>query len=329
MYEFLSRLYPKGIRESIFTQLEYFSLRTRKEFIVGSILFFSFGFTLSFAFQFSGNIFPAMAPVMALILVFLVSFITLQVVVYTIINIVITNRGRFVETILPDVLQLIAANLRAGMTIDRALMSSNRIEFGYFNEQFAMVGKEITTGTEIGDALMHMTKRIKSIKFKKSIELIVTGMKSGGELSRLLSQVAENLVHQKTVEEKVKGNVTTYLIFIGAAVGFAAPVLYGLSTVIVKVIVTTFSSVEIPAGSNMPFSINMSPELAEFLPIFVKTYAKVSLFTLSITASFILGLIKKGEVKYGLGYIPGIAAISLLLYFAVATGATKLFDSLL
>jgi len=329
MYSFFSNFYPKFIKEYLFSQFDYFSLNVRREFIVGSIFFFSIGIALSIAFQFSKSFFETLHPFVALILMFGLSFGIIQFLVYTIISIIITNRGRFVEKILPDALQLISANLRAGMTIDRALVASNRVEFGYFNQQFTVVGKEISTGTEVSDALMNMTRRIKSRKFEKSVGLIVTGMRSGGELSRLLSEVAENLVQQKNVEEKIKNSVTTYLIFIGAAVGFAAPMLYGLSTVIVKVIVETFASVEVPPSANMPFSISISEESALFLPEFIKSYTTLSLVTLGLTASFLLGLIKKGKIKYGITYIPIIVIFSIIVYRLVAAGANMLFSSLL
>ena len=329
MYAFFSNLYPKTARVFIFEQLNFFTIKLRKEFVAGAIYFFSFCIALSFSFQFSKSIFEVLHPFFALILLFFIVFILLQIVIYAIISIIITNRGRFIESVLPDALQLISANLRAGMTIDRAIMASNRVEFGYFNEQFNIVGKEVSTGTEIRDALLNMVSRIRSKKFAKSIELIVEGMRSGGELSRLLNEVAENLVHQKTVEERIKNSVTTYLIFIGAAVGFAAPMLYGLSTVIVKVIVETFASVEIPPSTNMPFTINMSDEIAIFLPQFVKVYTRVSLITLSLSASILLGLIKKGEARYGLNYIPFIMGLSLIMYYLVSTGAGLLFSTLL
>jgi len=326
MYEYLSHLYPENLRNKLFKHFDYFAIKVRREFIVGAILFFTIGISLSIGFQFSKNIFENTNPILALIFTFTIVIVSIQTMIYTIISMIATNRGRFVEAILPDALQLIAANLRAGMTIDRALIASNRAEFGYFNEQFIIVGKEISTGTEISEALINMTKRVKSVKFSKSISLIVTGMSSGGELSRLLGEVAENLVHEKTIEEKVRTNVTTYLIFIGTAAGFAAPLLYGLSTVIVKIIVNVFASVDVPANTNMPFSISMSDEVAAFMPDFVKTYATTSLLTLGIMASFLLGLIKKGEAKYGMSYIPLMVGMSMIIFWAVSTGAMALFS---
>ena len=329
MYEYFSQLYPKRVKDAFFSQLSYFNLRLRKEFVLGAMLFFSVMVTLSFALQFSRQIFPRMPVSLALLVVFLLSLFLIHMFIFSIISMIATSRGKFIDLILPDALQLIAANLRAGMTIDRALMAATRPEFGAFNDQFIIVGKEISTGTRIADALRNMTKRVKSDKFDRSVKLIVTGMESGGELSRLLSEVAENLVHQKTIEDKVRASVSTYLIFIGSAAGFAAPILYGLSTAIVTVIVDTFSSVDIPPGANVPFTIQMSEDTAALLPDFVMLYTRVSMLTLSIMACFVLGLINKGDIKFGLKYIPLLVGCGMSVYFGVSFAANALFNAIL
>ncbi|MFT4303005.1 MAG: type II secretion system F family protein [Candidatus Woesearchaeota archaeon] len=330
MYEYFSFLYPKGTRKKLMQNLEYLAPRARKEFILGAILFFSLGISLSISFHYAKQVLPDLNPILALLTLVIITFIGIQVIIYSILGMIATNRGTFIELILPDALQLISANLRAGMTIDRALIQANRPEFGYFNKEFTIVGKEISTGTEIKDALINMTKRVKSQKFSKAISLIVMGMKSGGELSHLLSEVAQNLVQQRNVEEKIKSNVTSYLIFIGAAVGFAAPMLYGLSTVIVKVIVNTFSSITAPPATvNMPLMVTMNPEVAEFLPDFIYGYARISLAILAIISSTLLGVIKKGSAKYGLNYIPMLVGFGFLFFWLVSKGAATLFDSIL
>lgn len=331
MYSFLSNLYPEKAREEFLSLLSYFEVQVRKEFILGSIFFFVLGSSLIISFQFSRKILFMLPPVLALIIISIASFIVLHLLVYSIISMIATNRGRFIEKILPDALQLIAANLRAGMTIDRALLASNRKEFGYLNYLFIIVGKEISTGTEVSEALLNMTKRVKSEKFAKSLELIVMAMRSGGELSRLLGQVAENLVHQQNIEDKIRAGVTTYLIFIGAAVSFAAPFLYALSTVFVNIIITSFGNVDIPAEAmrNMPFTIKMTPEQVIFLPDFVKMYSMICLMTLGVMSSFLLGLIKKGKVKFGITYIPIIVGSSMLIYFVVRGGALFIFGSVI
>ena len=331
MYSFLSNIYPKKFKNMYYELLDYFDIKVRKEFILGTVMFFSIGLGLSIAFQFSTQFLGGLPPILSLLIFFLGFFILIQVLFYSIVSMVATNRAKYIESVLPDSLELISANLRAGMTIDRAMMAANRKEFGHLNILLTNVSREVSTGKEISEALMNMTRKVKSEKFARTIELIIMAIRSGGELSRLLGQVADNLVHQRIIEEKIKAGVTTYLIFIGAAVVFAAPFLYGLSSVFVKIIIGSFGNVNMPANSQaaMPFSISISPEMAIFLPPFVKFYAALSLATLGIMSSFLLGQIKAGKARFGLTYIPFIVGFSMGTYFIISSGAAYLFGSIM
>ena len=57
--------------------------------------------------------------------VFIISFLTF----HFILSVIAENRAKTVEEVLPDVLKLVAINLKSGMTVDRALLLSARPEF--------------------------------------------------------------------------------------------------------------------------------------------------------------------------------------------------------
>src|SRR3989344_4458029 len=58
------------------------------------------------------------------------------------------------EDVFPDFIELMASNLRAGMTIDQALLLSSRKEFSPLDSEIIRVGKDITTGKDIKSALI-------------------------------------------------------------------------------------------------------------------------------------------------------------------------------
>jgi Flp pilus assembly protein TadB len=152
------------------------------------------------------------------------------------INIKVDSKAKQVEQVLPDALQIMSANLKAGLTVDQALLASAKPEFGIFEKEMNRIGKEITTGKEIEFALQDSTKRIRSEKYKKTVDLIVSGLRSGGRLSELLSQTSDNLRKQGLIDEKIRSSVMMYSIFIFTAIAFGAPVLFGLSSFLVKVL---------------------------------------------------------------------------------------------
>ncbi|MFW6282594.1 MAG: type II secretion system F family protein [Minisyncoccales bacterium] len=224
------------------------------------------------------------------------------------------NRIKKMENTFPDFLQLVASNLRAGMTIDRALILSAREEFAPLDKEIKAVGKDIVTGKELSVALTNMSERTKSAKIQKTVGLIVRGLRSGGNLSILLEQISENMREKEFIEKKASSNVLMYVIFIFFAVAVGAPVLFGLSSIMVEVLTDLVSSVPEMGGSvETAFTmkeVNISID-------FVVYFSIVFMIVTDILASLILGLVNKGKEKEGIKYILPLIVISLTIFFSI------------
>jgi flagellar protein FlaJ len=307
MYRLLSKFYPKNIREQYAKLLLYANIKIHPSLFIGFVLFFGLGLALAIAFYIA-TFFNA-----PLVLTFIGLFFLFQVSVYMYLMLQVDAKARFVEEILPDVLQLMSSNLRAGLTTDRALLLSSRPEFGPFQEEINIVGKEITMGKTVKEAFLNIPNRIKSDKLLKTILLIVSGIESGGELASLLEQTADNLRKQKFVEEKIKSSIMMYIIFIFAAIGIGAPLLFGLSSFLVEVLTKNIASMDIPTTGvgAMPMSFSKVSISAKF----VMSYAITSLIGTSVLGSFILGLISNGKESRGIRYIPMLIIVSLSVFF--------------
>ena len=104
---------------------------------------------------------------------------------------------------------------------------------------------------------MDITKRVKSDKIEKMMALIVSGLRSGGELALLLDHTARNLREQDFVDQKIRSSVRMYVIFIFSAVGFGAPILYALSSFLVEVLSNVLGKIDLPKSSTMALPINI------------------------------------------------------------------------
>ena len=218
------------------------------------------------------------------------------------------------EEVFPDFIELMSANLRAGMTVDKALLLSSRKEFSPLDEEILLLGKDIMTGKEMIYALLDMTKRIKSDKILKTITVINSGIKSGGNLAVLLEQTATNMRERIFVEKKAQSNVLMYVIFIFFAITVGAPALFSLSTILVEVLTRILSGLpELETSVNLPFaltSINISVT-------FVMYFAIIFLIAIDTISALLIGLISKGEEKAGLKYIVPLISASLIVFFIV------------
>ncbi len=309
MYRFLSNFYPKKLKENYVNLLRYSGIKLNAKKFIGFTIVFSFLLSLAVAFYLSLFVnFPFLVSIVGFFLLFQL-FFYLWLVLKT------DTKAKFVEKTLPDALQLMASNLRAGLTTDKALLLSARPEFGPLQEEINYVGKEITMGKNIGNSLLDMTKHIKSEKLSKTIQLIVSGLKTGGELASLLEQTSKNLRQEEIIDSRIRANVMMYVIFIFVAICLGAPLLFGLSSFLVGILKDNLGMVEIPRAAmvSLPVSFGGMTIDTGFILMFIVVF----LVTTGILGSLILGLISKGREREGIKYMPFLITISLAVFFLV------------
>lgn len=224
-----------------------------------------------------------------------------------------SSRVRKMENVFPDFLQLMASNLRAGMTIDRAMLLSARKEFDPLDKEIIETGKDIATGRRIKEALLDMAERIGSTKIEKTILLIISGIEAGGNLAVLIEQTAMGMRERGFVEKKAASSVLMYVIFIFVAVAAGAPLLFSLSGILVGVMADLL--IGVPDMSNTAMNLPFSMTGVGISVSFVMWFSVVFILCIDVLASLVLGLVAKGEEKEGLKYLPFLIVISMIVYF--------------
>jgi hypothetical protein len=313
MYPLLARLFPwytKIIEKmAVYVDMKKDPREYSKFIILTGIIIGVIGFVALLIFL--NWIFAIAALIFCFALTLLVFYILLMLEA--------DRRGGEAENSLPDALQLMATNLRAGLTTDKAFLVSAREEFGVLNIEFKKVAKEIATGKDLVDALSEMAKRIKSDIVARTIDLITFGITSGGELAPLLEESATSLRQQLLTRKQIHASVMMYTIFIFIAVGFISPLLFGLSTVLSEIMSSTLGSIgTIPP--EVAASVPLTIATVTLNPLFIQIFAIILLGISAILSSFVLGLINTGEEKDGIRFIPILLACSLAMFFIVRMG---------
>jgi len=241
-------------------------------------------------------------------------------------KLIISAKIRKLESVFPDFIELMSSNLRAGMTVDRALLTSSRKEFAPLDDEILVLGKDILTGKEITKALMDLATRINSQKIIKTVSVIISGIKSGGDLAILLEETATNMRERDYVEKRAASNVLMYIIFIFFAVAVGAPALFALSSILVEVLTSILSGLPtLDASINVPITLtSISISLT-----FVQYFSVIFFITIDVLASLLLGLVNKGEEKEGTKYILPLVVISITVYFTIRTVLHGYFADLL
>src|SRR3989338_5160403 len=202
IYRNIARIIPHKTRDKITEFLRYTSIKVDHQSFIGFVTLCSLLIGLIAGF------FVALFFNVPFIAVFLFFTIFTNAVVYVWLALLVDKKAQLVEESLPDALQLMTSNLRTGMTPEKALLLSARPEFGPLKEEIDFVGRKVMLGENIGTALMEMTKRVRSKRLIRSIELINSGLDAGGSLAVLLEATSNDLREQFLVDKKIKASVT-------------------------------------------------------------------------------------------------------------------------
>ena len=226
----------------------------------------------------------------------------------------INKRRKEIEAVFPDFLQLAAANLSAGMTIDRALWSAIRPRFGILAKEMEDVAKKTITGYDLERALHEFSDKYDSLTISRSVSLIIEAIHSGGRLADILNKIAINMQENAILQKEMAANVTTYIIFISFATILAAPFLFGLATQLLIVIKSIAGSINAQGASGAGLSIN--PNVVSTSDF--KTFAMILLSASALMSACIVSVIRKGTVKDGFRLLPFFWFVTISIYF-VAT----------
>ncbi len=310
-YKPIGQLLPKGFRRKIKEKLSYSNLQINAEEFLGFALIFGTGIAFIAAFVLE-NVLQIPSYVL-----FLGVFIVFQLILFLWVSLSADSKGKFVEEVLPDALQLMSSNIRAGLTTDKALLMAARPEFGPLEYEIRRIGKETMAGRSLAEALGKMTDRIKSTNLERTVDLIVQSLKSGGKLADLLDQTASDLRDQQIIQKEISASVLMYVFFILIAIGLGAPALFALSSFLVTLLTQNMEMI----SKNMPSNMG---EFSRAMPIaimdvkikapFIQKYSIISLLASTFFGSIVAGLIMTGEEKQGLKYFPVMLVLSIGLF---------------
>ena len=263
------------------------------------------------------------------ILVFIILLFALWIIFYVAVDLKIFKRKVDIEEVLPDYLQLTASNIKAGMTIDRALWYAVRPRFGVLANEIETVAKETMRGEDLKSALQKFADKYESVLLKRSISLLIEGIDAGGEIGNLLNKIAINIQENKIMRQEMAANVTTYIIFITFATVTAAPVLFALSGVLIKVITHLGTSLGDVANASAAggFAISFSGSGIKYSDF--RIFAVVSLLITSFFSAVIVATIKKGDAKLGFKFIPLFMIVTVTLFFIADSVLGKLVGTFL
>ncbi|NOX71796.1 MAG: type II secretion system F family protein [Candidatus Micrarchaeota archaeon] len=259
-------------------------------------------------------------------------FVSVFALMHGIIYIAIEKRVNFVEEILPDTLELMSANMRAGFIPSRALILSAREEFGPLADAIKSAGKDIMTGGTLEDAFKKIGSFVKSDILRSTMKLINEGTKSGGQLVSLLEETAIDIRRKQAIKKEVKANILMYGIFIVFAGCVAAPILYALTIHLVGMISQFGSAAQVTtqmSSSGMGMFSGAGGGGSTVSQDFLYIFSIIAVIITTFFSGLIVGIIDSGKEKSGIKYIPLFMALALIVFFIANGVLAEFFSSMM
>ncbi len=235
------------------------------------------------------------------------------------------RRAIQIEAMLPDALQLIAANIRADLPIHKALLMAARPEFGLLAEEIELLGDDILSGKPTDVAFTDFSKRVQSPLITRIATLMEEGLRTGHDLAGMMEQVAYDIRAFRILEEEAKANIGSYILFIFMAVLAVAPILYSISISFVELSDQVKSTLELgelveqAAVGGQSTLVNL---IAAERGISAETLVWFSALNLAASAgiaAILVSVLQTGEPLQKLPYVPGFIIVSELVFFISIT----------
>jgi pilus assembly protein TadC len=248
--------------------------------------------------------------------------------VYFYLDLVIYNRTAEMEEVLQEFLRLVAQNLKGGMPFERALWSAIKPEFGILGNEIQLAAKKVMTGHDVDEALTEFTMKYNSPTLRRSFTLVVEALESGGEIAETIERIAEDIEETRELKREMSATNLTYVMFIIFIVVVITPGLFTLSYQFLRMLQSFAEKLSYSTAQTavaLPFSISKPAiGLDDY-----KEFSRNALLIISCFSAMMVSIIRNGDIKAGIKYIPFLAAFSLAFYFMFMFLAQGMFGNIL
>lgn len=321
VYYALSYVLPKSTLRFLQKQLAFGGVKQEAQIWFGQVFLLSL-LCGTIAFLSFWIILRIIAPLLLLLYGVTAAFLVLAAF-YVHLLLKIDDRKNRLEVALPDALNIIASNLRAGTTPLVALRLAARPEFGPLEEEIKYATTK-SLGTEsFTDALNQMAQNTNSAVFQRIVALFNASLKAGGKLASLLENTAQDALETQQLKSELNSNLRVFSIFIIFTVIVGTPLLLSVSGKFVSIVSgLQHQNVRQLGGAGAEAGL---PGLvkAPFSLSFIQNVSLVVIVLNSILVSALLGALQQGKASSGLKYAPFILLASLVVYFFMREYALK------
>lgn len=213
-----------------------------------------------------------------------------------------------IEENFSDALKQMADTLKAGDTYESALREVANSEYGRLSEEMEITLRRLEEGANIENSLAGFSERIDSRLIKRTITIINDSIKTGASLADVLDEISEDVRDIHRLKEDRKANTQMQFMFMIAAGGFIAPMIFGEITSVLGI----FNSITTSASTGIKEAgVDTS---SQFIGILIQGYLIIEV----VGSGVMMAIIRDGRIDKSVIYIPLLLLAAFVTYYISA-----------
>ena len=228
----------------------------------------------------------------------------------------IDKRKSRLEAMLPDFFQIVAANLRSGISLERAMLLAARPEFSFLSDDVKEMARRVFGGQTLEASLQEFAARYRSYQLRHAIRMIMEALRYGGAMADLIAQIAKDIRNQQLIQKEIAGQLMLYTIFVLFAGLVVSPGLFGLTSRMLVITSGVWNGILTANPGGLPVStvsfLKLTPP--QITPAEYQEFSYAAVIVITGFASLIVSAIQSGVAIRGLRYMPIFIIIGIVLY---------------
>ena len=212
----------------------------------------------------------------------------------------------------PDTLNILSSANKMGIPLTDALALVSRWSEGLIAEEMETVRNDISWNHDVTAALLAFANRLKVPQLARTMKLLADGIRSSGDLSRVLSIAAEDTRNRAKMERARRRELSSYVAVV--IIGFLVYLL-----VVVMLDASFLGPVsEVGAGQEAPANGQDLP--VSFINVPVSIYTTVffhSALIMGVGSGILAGKLAENDAFSGLKYGILMVAITMVAFLVI------------
>ena len=220
------------------------------------------------------------------------------------------------EKVLPDFLRQVSQNLKAGLTLEKALWASIDPVYKELGYEIRLLAKRVMVGEDLSEGLLTFGKKYKSSELLRTFSLLSESNKSGSEMAYIVDRVVESLEKTKSLKDEIRATSSAYMIFISFIVVVIMPLLFTLAynlVIVLEKLSKRFANV----GNVQGMPVNLSNLNIVVDTALVGNFMKGAVILSAVSAGMLISIISEGDLRSSIKYVLLYAVLSFISFTVI------------